>query len=701
MERNCLLLRKTPQKTRTFFKTADGLPSDNVTALCFAPDGTLFIGTDRGLCLYNGKKITAVGGITMPVKELYACDCGKLFVLSGNLVYTVSNKKVEGFKDFGEPAVDICRDGAGVIWLITDSCLYKYENGSFVSEQRLELAGATAMTALGKGEVYAFCPAALNILHGKRPSWAVVMPSQSYVPSTAVNTMISDEWGHVWCGSDDGLMIYDGKSEWLTPDDSNALPKCRITKLVFGNDGARYIGTDIGLYIQSGTHYSFVGAERWLPASSVNAIAVKDTNDEYWVGTPGGLSRITLKLMSLEEKAAYYQDMTAKYHNREGYINNRQIVNGDIDNGVIDISDNDGLWTATFVASQCFRYAVTKDPDAAAKARESMNALLKLQSISGIEGFPARAYRRPGEDRFGDGDIEWHLAEDEKSKLEWKGETSSDEMVGHYYASAWYFDLVADEDEKKKIAESIKKITEHVLSHDYTLCDADGLPCTWSNWNPDDLNCNDTWFWEKGVNSLELLSFLKITYHMTGEEKYNDIYKMLVKKYHYALNTVTYKIDDNHACHIDDKLGFYAIHNLMTYETDPQLLKYYQMGIKYHFEVERIERCATWNFIYGGLTNEPCDVENAVRTLQETPLDLIRYGMNNTIRPDVEIDHSPEIFGGKPHAKIPLPADERPSDRLTYNAFKLDSRPGADSCVCPSSWLLPYWMGRYYGLFSE
>ncbi len=701
MKRNCLLLKKSAQKTRTFFKKADGLPSDNVTALSLASDGTLFVGTDSGLCLYNGKKFMDVGGISSPVKELFACEDGKMIALSENIAYIISNKKSCGFHDFKEPAVDICRDGVGQVWLLTDSSLYKYEEGKFSELKSLEFSGATAMTAFGNGEVYVFSPQALQILHGKRPCWGCVLPSHAYVPSTAVNTMISDEWGHIWCGSDDGLMIYDGKSEWLTPADSAFLPKCAITKLRFGSDGARYIGTEIGLYLQKGTHHSFIGADRWLPGSRVNAVAVNDENDEYWVGTPAGLSRITNKLMSLEEKAAFFQDITAKYHNREGYINNRHIINGDIDSGSVEISDNDGLWTATFVAAQSFRYAVTKDANAKAAARESMNAILKLQNISGIEGFPARAYRRPGEHRFGDGDIEWHLTKDETSKLEWKGETSSDEVVGHYYACAWYYDLVADEDEKKVIAESLKRVTDHILSHDYKLCDTDGLPCTWSNWDPDDLNANDTWFWEKGVNSLEFLSLLKVTYHMTGEEKYNDIYKLFVKKYHYALNTVTYKIDDNYSCHIDDKLGFYAIHNLMTYEKDPQLRKYYEMGIKYHFEVEKIERCATWNFIYGGLTDEPCDIESAVRTLQETPLDLVKYGMKNTLRPDVEIDSSPEDFGGKAHAKNPLPADERPSDRLTYNAFMLDYPSGAGTCVCPSSWLLPYWMGRYYDLFRE
>ena len=53
-------LGEFPQLTRTVFTSADGLVSDNITALCYGADGSLYVGTDRGLSKINGDKITAV-----------------------------------------------------------------------------------------------------------------------------------------------------------------------------------------------------------------------------------------------------------------------------------------------------------------------------------------------------------------------------------------------------------------------------------------------------------------------------------------------------------------------------------------------------------------------------------------------------------------------------------------------------------------
>ncbi len=63
------------------------------------------------------------------------------------------------------------------------------------------------------------------------------------------------------------------------------------------------------------------------------------------------------------------------------------------------MSDNDGLWTAIYVAAECFRYGATGSSAALANARSSLRALLRLESVTGISGFPARAIAGPGEPR--------------------------------------------------------------------------------------------------------------------------------------------------------------------------------------------------------------------------------------------------------------------------------------------------------------
>ncbi len=79
-------LGKFPQLTRTVFTSADGLASDNITALCYGADNCLYVGTDRGLSKIDGKKITTVdiGIENAPISMLFCANDGHIFVGTGD-----------------------------------------------------------------------------------------------------------------------------------------------------------------------------------------------------------------------------------------------------------------------------------------------------------------------------------------------------------------------------------------------------------------------------------------------------------------------------------------------------------------------------------------------------------------------------------------------------------------------------------------
>lgn len=95
-------------------------------------------------------------------------------------------------------------------------------------------------------------------------------------------------------------------------------------------------------------------------------------------------------------------------------------------------SDNDGLWTSMYTASQAFRYAATKDPAAKAEALTRFEALLFLYEASAgvAAGFPARSAARVGDTIFSGGT--WHNSSRRPGWV-WKGDTSSDEVTGHMF----------------------------------------------------------------------------------------------------------------------------------------------------------------------------------------------------------------------------------------------------------------------------
>ena len=69
-----------------------------------------------------------------------------------------------------------------------------------------------------------------------------------------------------------------------------------------------------------------------------------------------------------------------------------------------------------------------------------------------------------------------------------KGDTSSDELDGHYFAWYLYHDLVADAAEKAKIAAIVRRTTDHILEHNFTLVGHTGRKTRWGIWTPELIN---------------------------------------------------------------------------------------------------------------------------------------------------------------------------------------------------------------------
>ncbi len=683
------------------YKQADSRMYKTEAVTCCGFDGeTVFIGTANGLSFVKDDTLVPFDTICGKINALFADSQHTLWCACENKIYRINDGKIIFSNNFASEARGFAEDEKRV-WILTADELFRFEDGTVVRHCRVEMGNGKYIAAFGDGGVFVFNGKSLLGLHGKRPRWGGVEPSLSAMPTDRVTALASDRWGHLFVGTQDGLALYDGKSAWYTSKEIKDLPDGNITALAIAANGNRYIGTDGGLILQRGVRRSCYTEGRWLPSNMVTAVGAHPTKDEIWVGTDKGVAQIFFTEMTLSEKAEHFQRIAEKYHLREDYFSYRLLSEwGNIESGAVEISDNDGLWTGSFLAAMAFKYAVAKDEHALNLARNAMRALLKLFTVTDIPGFPARAYRRPGEDRYGNGDPEWHLTQDEKGDLEWKGETSSDETAGHFFGLAYYYDLCADEAEKKDIAETVCACMDHILSHDYTLCDADGLPTTWAHWAPHELNRVDFWRYERGINSFELLCMLRVTYHMTGDEKYMDEYKRLIKDEHYAINCMQHKMEDEHENHIDDHLGFLTTATYLRYEDDSHLKALLLTGLLHHWQYERIERCPFFNIIFGHFADgECCDLDAAVQALKELPMSFVHCPIKNSHRKELEWTDASLAFGGEVQLVNPLPYDEKPVNNFDDNPFRADGRDAMEATL-PTIYLLPYWYGRWCGLLA-
>lgn len=459
-----------------------------------------------------------------------------------------------------------------------------------------------------------------------------------------------------------------------------------------------WAATDFGVVFidMDGRDVLYFAGRRWLPDDNVTEVAVTP-GDDALVSTPSGRGIIGRRNMTLEAKAEHFELVTQARHNRQGMVTGSPLdTPGDVASFHLDDDDNDGQWTEMYLAAESFRYAATGDAAARENARRSFAAMKRLLTVSPVKGYPARsllpAAKCPGKDPG-----RWRMLE--SGDYCWKSDTSVDELVGHYFGLPVYYDLVADETEKKQIKELIGDMTGYIAGNGFRLLDENGEVTTHGNWDPEWVNTIGK-LGDQGLNSLQALSALRSAHHVTGDPEYLRHYKILIKEHHYHRNVRDWKeISDRHQVnHDSDEMAFLSFYNLMRYETSEGLRrKYYLEGLRRAWENDLPERNPEQIVIYGAFAKKDFRLDLAVRTLREIPLDLVRWTVRNSHRNDVRPDPADDRFG-KLQNTFMFPYTEVRTMMWSRNMYLLDVEEGGQSEADATFWLLPYWMARYHGM---
>ncbi len=472
------------------------------------------------------------------------------------------------------------------------------------------------------------------------------------------------------------------------------LPAGGITAEARSSDGAIWLGTTQGVIrldarLPDRDRRQYFAGLRYLPDDEI-AQLLADEHGGVWARTRTGISHLELRPMTLAQKAAFFEQRIRLRHDRYGLVASSYLpVAGELSSNRLRDDDNDGLWTAIYAAAECFRYAVTRSPEALANARKSIEAVLFLEQVAGGRGFPARSFIRKGDPMPGDG--QWHWTSD--GQFYWKGDTSSDEIVGHFFIFGIAFDLLPDADLKKRIVQTAKRIMDHILDHGYNLIDLNGHPTTWGWWSPEKLLAQPD---ERALNSLQLLSFLKTTAHITGLARYETEYQKVARELGYAdwigrLNEFRQELN-----YSDEELAMLPFYSIFQYEKDPALLKAYGRADDEWWKNIQREANPLWTFIHlTGQSGAQMDLSSAVWTLYRMPMDTIEWSVRNSHRPDVALASATDRFHHRESLTL-LPPDERPAGKWNSNPFQIDGGNGGHGEDDGAAFLLPYWMGRYH-----
>jgi hypothetical protein len=195
---------------------------------------------------------------------------------------------------------------------------------------------------------------------------------------------------------------------------------------------------------------------------------------------------------------------------------------------------------------------------------------------------------------------------------------------------------------------------------------------------------------------MELLSFVKLAYHVTGNEKYQREYKRLIDEEGYLKNMAN--IPQQNAAwfiYFDVILAAYQYPILLKCEKDPELLTFYEQHIDAWIEQRKYDHNPLVNFIYCFSRNKKVELESSVDLLMDTPLDLVDWTIDHRKREDITVSRVP-VLGDYQVSEL-QPASIRSTIRWDKNPWGIN--PGNHHVERePVFWLLPYWMGRYMEL---
>jgi hypothetical protein len=515
------------------------------------------------------------------------------------------------------------------------------------------------------------------------------------------------------------------------------------------------------------TEWMLINGERYLPAS--NHIIFSSWDDECKSENKLNTNRDTTILLVTELGISYitseewkYSDMELVYnnynsrHNRNGL--NAEIsleTYGDINSYYYRPNENDGIWTSQYAILSTIKYYLTKDKNDQLTAWNAFDGLYKLNTITGVPGLIASTFCSPNEisqnnehPTIGcgtDGVDNWHRSTSlPGGTWLWKGGSSSDTINGHYFAYSMLYDLLAGtHNEKNKIVNLIINLTNYIINHNYYYIDINGQITKSGIWNPNELNNNPIYYNIRGLNSLQILSFLAITFSMTGDITYYNEYQKLAVDNKFYMNILNQKINnpynDNHA---DNHISFMAYHTLfyakyrLDHITTATEFKYNGNendivpmdkrrtmlddmvtpiipSLKRWSNIVRSEYSPLWSTVIAGaaeLTVLQSDIMKIKQNLKMWPLDLIDWDVQNSNRWDCFA----QPYGDRGDITQSImydipPMTERQMQHWNINPFLFDSGTSKNNPYtnggyveyASTEWLLPYWMMRFYDLISN
>src|SRR6266849_2652457 len=284
------------QRVRSY-QIADGMPSDAATTLYESGNGTIWIGTQKGLASRraDGRIVTIAGSDTPSMKVTTIAEdwSGQLWIGTTHGVVTFKDGRLVRHDNDGFPteqilSIHVARDGS--VWIGTRANgLFRYRSGQFRTYSAADGLPSANVSAIYEDSHGTMWIGTLDRGVGRFRNERFDFATEAIgIGNKAVTSFLEDREGNLWIGSTNGLSrIAEPKVISFTTVQGLLADKVRTVNA--DSSGTLWIGTGKGVQTLDGRHFG-----KGSGLSSDLVMSVLNARDgSMWVGTfDGGLNRV-------------------------------------------------------------------------------------------------------------------------------------------------------------------------------------------------------------------------------------------------------------------------------------------------------------------------------------------------------------------------------------------------------------------------
>lgn len=275
-----------------FITVKDGLSQSQVESFCIDDMGNLWVGTRYGgLNVYNGSEVfqfdEASGMPELRISELMRANDGKIYIGTDNGIYVFDGKTFE-FPDSasnGFAVNEIVESDNGSVWIASGNGLLEFKNSSFVNITKAYESNKNAQHVFCmKNDVYFNWNDRIHVYREGEVIPLYVNELEGCLITDGLYDEFNDKF---WFSTDKGLIELKNNQVKIY-DKSNGLLHNSANKIELDHEGNLWISyNDIGLTYFNGKDFISISKDQGIRHNYLNELFIDDCN-RLWLGFNGG-----------------------------------------------------------------------------------------------------------------------------------------------------------------------------------------------------------------------------------------------------------------------------------------------------------------------------------------------------------------------------------------------------------------------------